>query len=307
MHSERDAFDRLKRRAVSHQDVRVQVRRLEVQGFLLAAGEFLRSREAEHNLLLGLAGRLTDNAKLYGEEDPYFAVVEDADRVVAAALRTPPYNLVLSESEDTAAFVALAENVHTVFDRLPGVIGPTAGVAVFNSAWASLSGDGPRLLLSQRIYEATEVSDPRQVDGRMRGGTGQDHDLLLRWIDAFAQEAMPEGAPGGDGPGLLERRAADPDGGWVLWDDHEPVSLAGYGNATPNGIRIGPVYTPPELRGRGYASALVAAVTRQLLSTGRDFCFLFTDLANPTSNSIYQQVGYRPVADVEQWTFERPD
>jgi predicted GNAT family acetyltransferase len=286
---------------------RVQVRRLDVQGFRLAAGEFLSSREAEHNLLLGLTGRLTGNAKLYGEEDPYFAVVEDAARVVAAALRTPPHNLVLSESEESAAYIALAKNAHTIFDRLPGVIGPKAGVATFNSAWASLTGDRPHLLLSQRIYEATEAIEPRQVDGRTRAATGQDHDLLLSWIEEFAREAMPAGAPDGDGPGFLERRAADPDGGWVLWEDQEPVSLVGYGNATPNGIRIGPVYTPPELRGRGYASALVAAVTTMLLTNGHDFCFLFTDLANPTSNSIYQQVGYKPVADVEQWTFDRPN
>ena len=76
-----------------------------------------------------------------------------------------------------------------------------------------------------------------------------------------------------------------------------PVSLAGHAGETPNGARVGPVYTPPELRGRGYASALTAALTEQLLERRR-FCFLFTDLANPTSNSIYQRIGYRPVTDV---------
>ena len=90
----------------------------------------------------------------------------------------------------------------------------------------------------------------------------------------------------------------------VLWDDDGPVSLAGYGAPTPNGIRVGPVYTPPELRGRGYASALTAGLTERLLAEGRLFCFLFTNLANPTSNSIYQQVGYRPVTDVTVWRFD---
>ena len=104
----------------------------------------------------------------------------------------------------------------------------------------------------------------------------------------------------------MERSAADPNGGVAIWEDGEAVSLSGYGARTPHGIRIGPVYTPPELRGRGYASALVASLTQQLLSGGRDFCFLFTDLANPTSNSIYQRVGYRPVTDIEVWKFEAP-
>jgi predicted GNAT family acetyltransferase len=79
--------------------------------------------------------------------------------------------------------------------------------------------------------------------------------------------------------------------------------MAGFGGRTPNGTRIGPVYTPPELRGRGYGSALTAAVTERLLGSGLRFCFLYTDLANPTSNSIYQRIGYRPVSDVDLWTF----
>jgi hypothetical protein len=81
------------------------------------------------------------------------------------------------------------------------------------------------------------------------------------------------------------------------------VSLAGFGGETPNGIRIGPVYTPPDLRRRGYATALTAALTRSLLERHR-FCFLFTDLANPTSNGIYMRIGYEPVADVEEWRFD---
>lgn len=107
----------------------------------------------------------------------------------------------------------------------------------------------------------------------------------------------------------LDRRLAEAHGGVMLWEDAlpertEPVSLAAFGGATPNGIRIGPVYTPPDRRGRGYASALTAELTASLLAGGRRFCFLFTNLANPTSNSIYQQVGYRPVTDVDQWLFD---
>jgi hypothetical protein len=101
----------------------------------------------------------------------------------------------------------------------------------------------------------------------------------------------------------LERALGGPDSGVALWIDEEPVSFAGYGGRTPNGIRVGPVYTPPELRRRGYASALTADLTKMLLDGGRTFCFLFTDLANPTSNSIYQRIGYEPVSDADQWRF----
>jgi uncharacterized protein len=94
------------------------------------------------------------------------------------------------------------------------------------------------------------------------------------------------------------------DGGLYLWEDGRPVSLAGCGSPTPNGGRIGPVFTPRAHRGRGYASALTAALTSLQLSSGRRFCFLFTNLANPTSNRIYQRIGYEPVSDVDEYRFE---
>ena len=281
----------------------MQVTRLDAEGFLRAAGGFLGAREAEHNLLLGLTGRLLGNPHRYGADDPYFAVVEDAGRVVTAALRTPPHNLVLAETDDPAAYAALAEDAHGVFDELPGVSGPASTIGAFVAAWGALTGAGARRAMSQRIYEATEVIRPSQVGGGMRDAGDGDRELALDWVRAFLREAIPEDSPE-DAAGFLERNAADPDGRLVLWDDGSPVSIAGCGAATPRGIRIGPVYTPPELRGRGYASALTAELTGQLLAGGRDFCFLYTDLANPVANSIYHRIGYRPVADVELWRFE---
>ena len=81
------------------------------------------------------------------------------------------------------------------------------------------------------------------------------------------------------------------------------MSLAGFGGPTPNGIRIGPVYTPPDLRGRGYGTAVTAEVSRLLLDRGHRFCFLYTDLANPTSNAIYMRIGYEPVCDSREVAF----
>ena len=252
--------------------------------------------------MLGLSGRLLADPNTYGDDDPYFAVVEDGGRVVTAALRTPPHNLVLAECEDTAGYVALAEDAHAVFADLPGVSGPASAIGAFISAWGALTGDGARLAMSQRIFEATEVVAPPRVAGGMRPAGDEDRELVLDWVRAFMREVIPEGPE--DATGFLERNAADPDARLVLWDDGAPVSIAACGAATPRGIRIGPVYTPPEFRGRGYASALTAELTAQLLSGGRDFCFLYTDLANPTANSIYQRIGYRPVTDVELWRFD---
>ena len=131
-----------------------------------------------------------------------------------------------------------------------------------------------------------------------------DLDLLLAWWRAFVREAIPQedNGPAGD-LRQVERRLAE--NGFALWEvDGVPVSLCGHGGATPNGIRIGPVYTPPALRGRGYATGLVAELSQALLDSGRTFCFLFTDLANPTSNAIYERIGYRRVCDSLMVAFE---
>ncbi|HEY7018095.1 MAG TPA: GNAT family N-acetyltransferase, partial [Gaiellaceae bacterium] len=164
------------------------------------------------------------------------------------------------------------------------------------------AGVEAKLTIAQRAFRADHVDPPRPTPGRMRPYTPADREVAVRWMDAFVEEALPHAQPESSEE-FVEHRTAEPNAGLVLWEDGEVVSFAGYGGLTPHGIRIGPVYTPPELRGRGYASALTAALTQQLLDGGRRFCFLFTDLANPTSNSIYQRIGYEPVTDVDQWTF----
>jgi uncharacterized protein len=279
----------------------------EADGFLEHAGEFLAAREAEHNLILGLSSRLRQEPLLFGEP-PYLAVVEDGGRVVAAALRTPPHLLGLSEIDDEGAIEPLVADVSQVFASLPGVIGPKGRVETFVRAWEAATGAQGHRALAERIFRAESVRPPEGVSGWMRAHEDADHELAIRWMDEFVAEALPESHPEAESSeDFVKRRQNDPDGGLVFWDDGAPVCIAGFGGPTPNGIRIGPVYTPPDLRGRGYGSALTAALTQQLLDGGRRFCFLFTDLANPTSNSIYQRIGYRPVADVDQWAFVPAD
>jgi predicted GNAT family acetyltransferase len=148
------------------------------------------------------------------------------------------------------------------------------------------------------------------VPGTARVATTDDRELALRWWIAFGDEVLHEGGPGRDNAAaMLDHRLSSTSAGIVLWEDEgEPVSLAGWGGPTPNGIRIGPVYTPPELRGRGYATALTAELSQRLLDGrlfpgGRRFCFLYTDLANPTSNAIYERIGYRRIAESAEIVF----
>ena len=138
----------------------------------------------------------------------------------------------------------------------------------------------------------------------MRVARPEDRRLVADWIESFHDEASI-GNPRQDYETMADRWIRRLGRTVYLWEDEgRPVSLTGVGGPTPNGIRVGPVYTPPSARGRGYASNLVAQASQLQLDAGRTFVFLFTDLANPTSNKIYQAIGYEPVIDVDEWEFD---
>ena len=271
----------------------------DVDAYLDAAGAFLVAREAEHNLIFGICSSLRETPERYG--DPYLAVVERDRTVVAAALRTPPFRLVLSELDDPSAIDALVED--NLSRTMPGVTGPAEHVRVFAERWNARGGPTARLAMSERVYRLTSVISPRRVAGSHRVAVAADRDLAIDWTEGFMREAFGEVDPAevaADVDRWLARKART----IYLWEDGVPVSMCGVGGETPNGIRIGPVFTPPDLRGRGYASALVAAVSQAELDAGRRFCFLFTDQANPTANHIYQAIGYEPVRDVDAYRFD---
>jgi uncharacterized protein len=270
--------------------------------FFALVAPFLERREAEHNLQLGFRQRLEADRHAFGPGDPLLYAALDGRNVTAVATQTPPFGLVLSEVDDLRTVEALADRLAADGAELPTAMGPVEVARTFAERWAQRAGVLPSVQTAERIYEATAVVHPQGVSGAMQPYTESHREVAIDWMGAFFEEALP-GSPEADPERFVEARAAGI-GSLVLWeDDGRPVSIAGHAGETPNGARVGPVYTPPELRGHGYASALTAALTDQLLERSR-FCFLFTDLANPTSNSIYQRIGYRPVTDLTLWRFD---
>jgi predicted GNAT family acetyltransferase len=270
------------------------------QDFLGAAGAFLAAREAEHCLLYGLSSTIASHPEIY--PDPRFWTVHEAERVVAAALRTPPHNLILSQVDEPRWLTALAADV-LASDPPPGVNAPTAAAQALADAWSARTGGTPERVVQERIFRLDRVIPQRPAPGCCREAEERDRALLVAWAAAFHAEALPA-APPLDAAEAADRMLRRAGRVAYLWEDAgEAVALAGVAGPTPRGIRVGPVYTPPDRRGHGYASNLVAEVSRRQLASGRSFCFLFTDLANPTSNHIYQAIGYTPVVDVDQYRF----
>jgi hypothetical protein len=284
----------------------IEVARTDDAGtFLEDAEPLLLADEARHNLILGIAGTIRDAPDLYPLRSLWLARSNGV--ALAAALRTPPYNLILARPQSPEALAALAGAIH---EDLPGVVGAEPEVHDFAELWSRQTGASTRINMRQGIYALERVEPPPATPGSVRVATEDDRELALRWWIDFGEEVLHEGGPGRErAPQSVDHRLSSPTGGLLLWeDDGETVSLAGWGGPTPSGIRIGPVYTPPALRGRGYATALTAELSQQLLDGrlfdgGRRFCFLYTDLANPTSNAIYERIGYRRIAEAAEVLF----
>jgi GNAT superfamily N-acetyltransferase len=230
--------------------------------------------------------------------DGLFAAGLDADgRVVAAAMRTPPWPMVVSELDDADAD-ELISSWRRYDPELPGVTGLAASAQAVAEAWERATGGSWAVDRREALHVLDELRDPpRPAGGRLRQARAEERDMLIEWERAFAHEA---GLIVDNAERLLDARLGYE--GVYLWDDGGPVCEVGNAPPVAGVVRLGPVYTPPELRGRGYASSAMAARSRLAIES-RLRCTLFTDLANPTSNKIYADVGYRPVADWNEISF----
>jgi hypothetical protein len=275
-----------------------------VAAFEAETREFLGSREAENCLMLGLTSQLRLGTASLPAPDPYFAVVRSGDDVAGAAL-IAGFLIVLSNPIDFASLPLLVSDIARTSPNVPGVCGETKATRTFAETWTKLTGRAHRLKLSERIFRIDQVIPPRPVSGELRIAEARDRDLLARWLGAFAQDTLGEPREHAWNERFATRWIERDGRTMFLWVARgEPVSMVGASGETPNGIRVAPVYTPPELRARGYASALTAAATQAQFDSGKRYCFLYTDLGNPTSNHIYQAIGYRPVADASEYRFE---
>ncbi len=282
-----------------------RVRNLDsVPAFLAVAGEFLAEHEAENNLLFGICSSIESSPGMYSDEPPRFvAVVDDRETVRAASLRTPPHNQVLGWTDELGAIDAMVDALAS--EPLPGVLGPGSLAERFATRWAARHGSTAHRRVAERIFRLQRVTQPtRPAAGSFRILAARDRDLLADWVVAFRDEAAPEAPSIPDPPAVADRWIAQEGRIGYVWEDEgNVVSFVGSSGSTPNGVRIGPVYTPPGWRGRGYATSLTAAASQDQLDRGRRFTFLFTDLSNPTSNKIYREIGYEAVCDVDDFGF----
>jgi RimJ/RimL family protein N-acetyltransferase len=286
-----------------------------VEVFLAEAGEFLRAEPARNSVVLTVTENLWVKAAC---AQPAAGPPQDGqpglgrgprpdrpllgwwrpdtgpDLVAGAFLHTPEFPVFLTQLSTQAA-TELAAELDTAGRVVLGINAEEESAEAFASAWRHRTGACAEVRRRMRLFRLGELvwPDPRP-EGSARRAAEPDRDLLIEWLDAFAREV-------GDPPGQDHGAAADERlsyGGMTVWEvGGAPVSIAGITRAVAGMVRVGPVYTPPALRQRGYAGAATAAVSQAALDAGAREVVLYTDLANPTSNALYQRLGYRPVED----------
>ncbi|TDD27620.1 GNAT family N-acetyltransferase [Actinomadura sp. KC06] len=270
----------------------------DLQEFLARADGFLRRDPVANTVTLTVTEHLcAQGPGVYGKA--FFGWWTDGGPVEGTVLRTGAYPPLLSAMPERAAHElarALARRGEAVSD----VNAERTAAAAFAGTWSDETGAVSRVAERQRLYRLDRliVPDP-PPEGAARIAGDADRALLLDWFAAFHQEA---GGHGGPNPVVFDRKLGD--GCITLWEDGgRPVAVAGRTPIVAGVARVVSVYTPVEHRRRGYGAAVTAAVTRAAREAGAADVVLFTDLANPTSNGVYQRLGYRPVVDRVVVTF----
>ena len=284
------------------------VRHPDAKAFRDHAMPYLLKDEAAHNVIIGITDRLQRGFEI--TEQPFLAHVEDEmGKVVGAAMRTPPYGAQIAQTNNDEAVILIAKALMDTYGTIPTVGGRVDNAQVFAKTWQLMTGQSYKEKMRQGIYELTQIIMPQNVSGEAKLATQADLDILIQWFGEFDRGTGLGARTPEQIKQFLDLRLGKDAGTriWVWWDDDEPVSMAGLNRLTLNGACISYVYTPDEKRRNGYASGVTAHASKTMLDEGYDFCCLYTDMANPTSNKIYKAMGYEHICDHSFIEFENAE
>ncbi len=262
----------------------------------------LYQNEGLNNLLIGILEGLLKNPPAT-ENHPLMLSLQDREKAHAVAFQLPSHNLILSGGS-ALDMKLLAEKLIELDKPLPAVVGPASATEEFSKIWTKQTGKIVQQTLQQKIMQLTAVTRPTKIPGKLSSATEADLDFLVQWLMDFSSTTLPEHE-------RRDRKKTSEIAGRLLHQKYcffwevagQKTSMTSIGRPSQNGIAVFGVYTPPEHRKKGYASALVADVSEAQLASGRKFCCLYTDATNPTSNKIYQDIGYRVIGDSKNFVF----
>lgn len=272
--------------------------------FMGRCGAYLEKSEAEHSLILSLCQAAEQKMSKGEKTEVFFSTLYNEEDLVLAAAQTPTRNLLLSKAA-LPEIEEMAEVLANQNFRFPGIIGPSDVAASFSNRWTALTGQKSVEYMDQIIYSLTKVTPPPPVEGKFRMARPEETKLVAAWMEDFSKQALPK-IEWLSSQGAMERaEKMVKDSQIAMWDvGGKPVAMAAVSFAK-NVARIGCVYTPADQRGKGYASAVVAALSQQQLDQGKKMCCLYADARNPVSNSIYRKIGYEFVGRSSLYVLEQ--
>jgi len=282
----------------------------DVEEFYTTCYGFLEKYEAENNLIFGILETLRTNIQAYDPiATPEMIAIFDNTDIVLVSLRTPPHNQIISFTENQSSIPVLIDFLIENGIDIPGILGFKDGALLFADIWTKKCKKTKILNMNERIYKLEEVNSQTLGNNQFELATEENIDILIKYAQNFIHDIfinLPK-----DQVERHQKRIAKEMQKWVserfvyvLKIHNQIVSIAKAARDTPNGRAINLVYTPPEYRRRGYATEMVAKLCQFILNEGKKYCFLFTDLANPTSNKIYMNIGFKPILDVDEYRFE---
>jgi uncharacterized protein len=260
---------------------------------LTEAGVYLASDPVLHNLILVLL-----HERLAYPEPGRYWMAKAGDTVVGVLFQSPLDFAATLTPMGPEAVAGMVDTIVRAGVALPGVNGEAATAARFAGQWTERHGSAAFPVEGQRIYELASVPETAVVNVRLRQASLEDRDLVVAWMRGFYVDV---GQRVRDFEPVVERRLAA--GLFWIWEDGKPVSMAANSEPVDGVIRVQAVYTPPDRRNRGYAGACVGDLSRRKRDEGYR-CMLYSDLGNPTFNSVYRRVGYNTVAEALRYRFE---
>ncbi len=262
----------------------------------------LEEREAVNSLMIGIIlGAIRGN---YVDRDIYFAYIEDSGNIVTVIVMTPPFGPVIycNEKDCNNSLRIIIEDIMENGYTINDVLGRNKEIREFAEMYSEMTNKKASIFMNMRIYKLIKVNKIKFSDGIFRYANMNDLQIITDWTEQFNIET-------GVGTGtenfedIAKKRIAAKL--LYIWEHKEVVSMAMKTRPTRNYIAVSGVLTPKEYRKRGYATSLVASLSRHLLEDGYKACVLFTDLSNPISNSIYQKIGYEYVCDFDKYKFTK--
>jgi predicted GNAT family acetyltransferase len=261
---------------------------------LSRAGVFLASQAVLHNLVLSILHARAAQ----GDPGRYWLALRQ-DKIVGVVIQSPLTFPATLTPMDPPAAAAMADAIAAAGITLPGINGEAATAARFAGQWSERTKSAATPFQGNRLYELLEIGEVPGVEGELRQAGPKERSLMILWTRAFQHEI---GESGNDTELRVDRALAA--GQLWIWDRNgETVSMAVSREPVFGVVRLSGVYTPPDRRKHGFAAACVWALSKQLCDAGYR-CVLYTDLGNPTSNSIYRRIGYGAVAEALRYRFE---